>query len=378
MRTLTAREACALLEIKPQSLYAYVSRGVIRRLPGPGRAHLYAAEDVERVRTRALARKGHGAVASGALQWGDPVLDSAITRIEGGRLFYRGREVTSLLAEEAPFEEVVELLWGSTDRVAWPRPGRRATARGSSPLGRLLSLLPSLATRGEPASAEEERGRGRRLLTRFGGLLSPPGARGSRIAARIGGAPARAALVDRILVATADHELNASTFTARVAASAGAELHAAVGAGLFAFSGHRHGAACDRVEAMAAAASRGGARAQVKRWLAAKAPLSGFGHPLYPDGDPRAPPVLAAIAGVRGGAARAAPILALAAAVEAETGLLPTVDFAVVAAARALGLGPGMATALFALGRTAGLIGHVLEQRQSSALLRPRARYVGP
>mgnify|MGYP002478942468 CR=1 FL=1 len=84
--------------IKRQTLYAYVSRGLLESTPkgGPTREHLYRREDIERLKARHAARSGHGAVAASALRWGEPVLESAITKVSDGELHYRGQSATEL------------------------------------------------------------------------------------------------------------------------------------------------------------------------------------------------------------------------------------------------------------------------------------------
>src|SRR5580765_1148191 len=131
-RYVDARTAAKHLGIQLRTLYAYVSRGAVRSLPGEhGRPRLYALADVERLRVRRDARKGHGAVAAGALRWGEPVLDSAVTAITPRGPAYRGRHALDL-APAARFEDVAELLWsgvlpagvarakGRRGVVAWP------------------------------------------------------------------------------------------------------------------------------------------------------------------------------------------------------------------------------------------------------------------
>src|SRR5829696_2340896 len=111
-RWVDAKAAARHLGIQVRSLYAYVSRGQIRSVPGErGRPRLYALADLERLRVRRDARSGHGAVAAGALRWGEPVLDSAITAITARGPAYRGRLAIDLAVEGVPFENVAELLW---------------------------------------------------------------------------------------------------------------------------------------------------------------------------------------------------------------------------------------------------------------------------
>jgi len=124
-RWLDAATAARHLGISVRSLYAYVSRGQVRSMPGErGRPRLYAFADLERLRVRRDARAGHGAVAAGALRWGEPVLDSAITAITARGPAYRGRLAVDLAEAAVPFENVAELLWSGylpDARIAWPR-----------------------------------------------------------------------------------------------------------------------------------------------------------------------------------------------------------------------------------------------------------------
>jgi citrate synthase len=181
---------------------------------------------------------------------------------------------------------------------------------------------------------------------------------------------ARTDLIRRCLVLLADHELNASTFVARVVASTGATPYAVVAAALGALSGRRHGGASARAEALfAEIGDSGEAMPLMAARLARGEDLPGIGHPLYPDGDPRARAIIAALPAAAAAAAAAARQL---------TGDHPNVDFALGAAVSALGLPRGSALALFLVGRTVGWIAHAIEQCESGTLIRPRARYTGP
>jgi citrate synthase len=173
-------------------------------------------------------------------------------------------------------------------------------------------------------------------------------------------------------VLCADHELNASSFTARCVASTGASLRAAVIGGLAALSGGRHGGMTSRIETFWHGLDHGDLAAQLRRRLAADEALPGFGHPLYPEGDPRATVLLAHIL------PRFPRARALVDAVNALTGRAPNIDFALVTVRRFLNLPEGAAFGLFALGRSVGWIAHTLEQRETGQLIRPRAVYIGP
>jgi citrate synthase len=403
---LDAHEAAEFLGVKLQTLYAYASRGLVTSVPGErGRARGYARADLERLRARHDARSGHGPVAAGALRWGEPVLDSALTSIQEDGPYYRGQGAVALAAGGASFEAVAELLWGGSLPAEGPRWSPLGVDRkllgpllpaASSPLDHLTLLVPFLALRDPErfaAPREADVARARQLLATMARSFVPatesakkatpsgPTRLAPLLAAALGTkAPKEAAqAIDQALILLADHELNVSSFTARVAASAGADLYACVSAALAAISGPLHGGVCDRVEALLDGMGKPDrARALVAERVRRGESIPGFGHPLYPSGDPRARPLLALAEelGPKSPGVRSALALVKAMA-DTERGL-PTVDIALVALVHALGGRPGTATGLFALGRSAGWVAHILEQREEGHLLRPRARYTGP
>lgn len=403
---LTAAEAAELLGVKRATLYTYASRGLLERVPGAdGRSSAYRRADVLRLKARHDARAGHGPVAAAALRWGEPVVDSSITSIEGGELRYRGQDPAGLARSGASFEQVAELLWAG----ALPDGPSRWEARGLSvlpvdfaavlppgtaPLGAMALVLPALAARdpGRLAAPEAtELHRARRLVLRLAALsglgldvgrCGPALARGTvarAILHSLGGlwSPVAVEAVDVALILCADHELNASTFAARVAASTGADLYACLSAALATFSGPRHGGACERVEALVDEAATPERAMDVLRSRALRGDaVPGFGHPLYPEGDPRVLPMVEAALPLGGG--RLETLLAIVQAMEDLGHPPPTLEIGLVALRSALGLPRGGAEALFAVGRSAGWIAHALEQRRAGHLLRPRARYIGP
>jgi citrate synthase len=376
---IDAREAQARLGVRPQTLYAYVSRGRLAVRPDPEdpRRSLYRAGEVDALARRKGRSRKAADVAVQAIAWGEPVLTSAITTIAGGRLYYRGRDAEAL-AETSSLEAVARLLRGGHG-AALKAAGRAPPPTGDTVRARAFAALAARAGAEPPA-------RGRNPLTLSVQAGETMDALTDAVAGRLGEGPIHARLagawghspdsegadlIRRALVLLADHELNASTFAARVAASTGASLAASALAGLAALTGPRHGGASAAVRTLAAdAAARGPAEA-VEAWLLEDRVLPGFGHPLYPEGDPRGrhlmarfevPPGLEALRG---------------AAVEA-TGRLPNIDFALVGMAERLRLPDEAPFALFAVARCAGWIAHAVEQGQSPSLIRPRARYVGP
>jgi citrate synthase len=184
--------------------------------------------------------------------------------------------------------------------------------------------------------------------------------------------PKPAEILRAALILSADHELNASAFAVRVVASTGASLAACLMGGLAAFSGPLHGGTTSLVEVLFDEAERrGDAASVVEERLRRGDMLPGFGHRLYPKGDPRASVLLKLLPADR-------TCGALIAAMEEIDGRHPNVDFALVAMRRALALPAGAALSIFAVARSAGWIAHALEQQQEGKLIRPRARYVGP
>lgn len=374
---LTAEEAMARLGVRAQTLYAYVSRGRIETEPDPAdpRRSRYRLSDVAGL----AARKGRGRkaadVARNAIAWGEPVLASAITTIEHGRLYYRGRDA-AMLAETASLESVARLLRGghgaalkSADRPPVPAlPDMRA--RMFAALAERAGADPPSRGRAALALAVEAAGLLDTLADAVAGETGD-GAIHQRLAHAWACDEGAAELIRRTLVLLADHELNASTFAARVTASTGASLAAAALAGLSALSGPLHGGMAPRVWNMVEESRRIGPEATIAGRLARGVLVPGFGHPLYPAGDPRAAALLGAFT-------PSAEMIALRYSVEMATGEAPNIDFALVVLADALDLPHDAPFAVFAVARCAGWIAHAVEQLQTGQLIRPRARYTGP
>jgi citrate synthase len=190
--------------------------------------------------------------------------------------------------------------------------------------------------------------------------------------------PQAAALLNAALILCADHELNVSSFTARCVASAGSTPYQVVLAGLAALQGVKHGRMTERVEAFwREAGTPEGARPALANYLKRGEAIPGFGHPLYPQGDPRGRLLLDLATAAYPDASAVNLAQAIAAAVYELIGEYPTVDFGLVTLTQALRLPPGGAITLFALGRTIGWIGHAIEQYQLDRIIRPRTQYSG-
>jgi citrate synthase len=338
MKLLTSDQAAQALGVSKTTLYAYVSRGMLDSVDGPERSRRYRWEDVERLRMR---KQRPVEAAENALYGGLPSLESKISTIEPDRLCYRGLEVVQLSLESTP-RQVAALLWaGSTD---YPLPADSPDSWTGPFLSGALGWLAAQLERDWSAwdlSPEGVRRTGWRIYQAFRAQL-----------------PAHPRL-DQALILCADHELNASAFTARVAASTGANPYAVVSAALAALSGPKHGGATSQVEALFAEASASSPRQAIGERLRRGDPVAGFGHPLYPQGDPRARALLEG---------RSETV----AWIEAGQELLnayPTVDLGLVS----LGLDRGVAFQIFATGRCLGWIAHALEQYADGRMIRPRA-----
>ncbi|GAB88657.1 citrate synthase [Gordonia rhizosphera] len=196
--------------------------------------------------------------------------------------------------------------------------------------------------------------------------------------------PRHARAVEQYLIATIDHGFNASTFTARVIASTGADVYAAVCGALGAFSGPLHGGAPDRaLDALDEIARHGDATAWAREQIAARRRIMGFGHAVYRTRDPRSE-LLRSIALELGG-----PVVEQAVDVEQKvTAVLAqahpdqpryaNVEFYAGVVMDACGVPRSMFTPTFAVSRVVGWCANIAEQARSRKIIRPRARYVGP
>ncbi|BAN27627.1 citrate synthase [Caballeronia insecticola] len=411
---LTCEEALARLNIKAATLYAYVSRGLIRATPAEdGRKRLYLRRDIERLAARKRGRPPTGAVAESTLRLGDPVLHSAITQVTPHGPRYRNRLAVDLANSGAAFESVVHLLatgvWQSGLAVWSPLATPPDVLRSlsvyegrvvSGDIGALLGMVPfalAMQGRGTREIADGGAVQAARLMLQSMagciGFLGPeqafcPRADNESIAGQILRAAGAAVTADTLraintaLVVLADNELAPATFSARVAASTNADIFSCVAAAIGSHIGFSTGTGTEKVETLLLCEPWSELDSRVERVREYGASLFGFNHPLYPGGDPRADLMLQTaehIAAQRDSAPaarkRARVTLAFLERMRRELDAHPGVSLGLVTLARALGMPDGSATAIWIVSRTAGWVAHVMEQRTQAFLLRPRAKY---
>jgi citrate synthase len=393
---IDAASAAERLGIKPATLYAYVSRGVLRRSrSADGRRSLFDPAEIEQLARRGRPRRPPGGH--------ETVIESRLTVLGEDRPYYRGRDAVHL-ASSAEFEDVAHWLWtgepGASEGTPWRAdPGAVAVARAAQsglpdatlPLERLQVITVALAT-ADPARLTLDPpavvAAGRGLIAGMVESLPPtpphPAAASipERLWSRLTTAEPRPRLVGALrtaLVLLADHELAASTFAVRVAASVRADPYAAVGAGLGVLGGTLHGGTSLGAEALFAEITEPGTAARViGERLRRGERIPGFGGTIYSGGDGRATCLLGCVRAAAAGHERLAVVEAILA--EARARRLPeaNVDFALAALVAVAGMTRGAGEAVFAVARTAGWLAHALEEYARESPLRPRAVYTGP
>ncbi|OJU83034.1 MAG: hypothetical protein BGO11_14340 [Solirubrobacterales bacterium 70-9] len=434
---LSTEEVARRLGVKRETVYAYVSRGLLQRHPASGPHHSeFDPDEVERLATRARRPDRSSAL--------EVVVETELTLLEPeGRLSYRGRDAIEL-ARFRGFEEVVSLLWGGAPPTPWELGAERAAAIEAlgGALGpdapdadRIAAVVAVLAARdprrdardpdsvrragsevfagiltalgrdrsqagptGEGSTAKRRAGAADRKSTATRRATATGGDASMNLAARLWAAltgpetkprPEQVAALNAALILLADHELAASTFAARVAASAWAGPYRVILAGLGPLGGALHGGAGPAVEALLDEVAAGVDPGAALDARLAAGDVPGFGHRVYRDRDPRADhllerlgiPTLVLLSPTGRQKDQGSHVAAAAALLEAaaERGMpAPNVDFALAALVRAHGLRDGASPTIFTVARIAGIVAHALEEYGYRLRFRPRASYVGP
>jgi citrate synthase len=345
---------------------------------------------------------------------------SAISSIIRSTLTYRGIDINEL-AESSTFEEVAYLLWygelptreqldSFTSELSENRElssqvleqirGFPRTANTMSSLETAISALSFYDPQAGEMSKEANHAKAVRLLAKFPTVvaaiqrlregkepISPDPSRNTAsnflyMLGDEGPSELRSHIMDVALILHADHELNASTFAARVAASTLSDMHSAVVAAICTLKGPLHGGANEAVmRTLERVGSVENVAPYVRRALERKERIMGFGHRVYKEGDPRArwlKKMSAQLADECGDPSWYQISARMEDEVKADKGLLPNVDFYSASVYTYMGIPRDLFTPIFAVSRVAGWIAHILEQYADNRLIRPRAEYIGP
>ena len=402
---VTSAEALMILAVKPQTLYSYVSRGLIRRISPEGRTCFYNREDIRRLKARSTARSGHGAVAGGAMQWGDPILVTGVTEITRDGPRYRRQLASDLARGGYTLEAIAEYLWTGEEtppEVTWSFDS--AIMRIAPQLAEIVDLYPNIHLRQllteivlllcvehnqsrRPPQQAPSLTLARALVQALCGAFGFVGHQRRYVAPEANESVAHYILrafgldptahqshvLNAAMVLLADHEFTPATFAARIAASAGVDLHSCVGAALQVQFGSVLGLRCDRVEEALHERHSGGPAPTGMVPLPAGTPL-GFNHPLYTDGDPRAGEILELALSLEEHAAASRAALQTLRRIDDHHGTI-SLDAALVMLCRALGLNGPVASGLLAVSRSVGWIAHIMEQYQQEFMIRRRGKF---
>src|SRR6476469_5125239 len=367
---ITTTEAAQRLGVKRATLYAYVSRGLLRSERRPGQQE--SLFDRTQIDAMASATRPPGSP--------QPVLrfrsiaTSGSSQVDGD-LLYRGRPLQDVVALGS-LDDAAAIVLGSSVPQQVPRLSQVAGVDLSAlPLERRMPVAIQLVAAADPFASDTDPEQvrtvamptlGAALRLASGAAAAPDPVTTDLTAltlAALGGSPdARddVELLRVLLVALLDHGLTASTVAARVAASTRAGLHDCLSAAYAAMAGPLHGAA--PVAAHALLVDGVDPTVLVGRSLRERGVVAGFGHFLYPEGDPRADVVLEALWRRRGTSPLRRRVDALAALVAERTGSLPNIDLASAAVLHALGLPAESGEVVFQVARSVGVAAHVVEE----------------
>lgn len=406
---LTAADVAELLGVKRQTVYAYVSRGILhRRLALDGRTSIFDRAEVEELR---LGRRGD---QEGEMR---TFLTTGLTRVADDGLWIRGRDVIEQIDGGAGFLELVDLVWGGDRAEPWPSLGvtfAGGPAADALPLGidtadasslvEQLRILVAVAASADPLrhdlSPRGVRAGGRRAITAMvsglrcghdagpasrSGYPPPPDVAPPLVRMLWRNLTAEAALPSRLraldvaLAVLVDHGLATSTLAARVAASVRADPYSVVAAGLGVLGGALHGRATSAVHELCQSAQERGPAEAVGRLQRQGLPVPGFGHAVYREQDPRYSALMGQVVAGWADDPRLGTVFQVRDALSQRSDAIPNVDLATGALTFLAGMPAPAGEVLFAVARTAGWLAHAMEEYDEKPLrFRTKARYVGP
>lgn len=388
---LSAAEAASILGVKRQTLYAYVSRGLLNRTVGAdGRTSRFDRGEVEAM------RQGRRSASDGELR---TQIATRITRVHDDALTIRGQNLIDLVAAGAAFEDVVSVLWESPVDETWPDPSVEQLMPPPIMAASILDQLrfvTAVQSATDPLRHEvaprSVRAAGRTLIVAMVHGVEVPGVDANRpgrdrslapalwrrLTSRRGTAAERRTL-DAAMSLLVDHGLAGSTFAARIAASVRADPYSVVAAGLGVIGGTLHGAASAAVHDVLVDAERRGdpsvAIGDAQRKLGV---VPGFGHSVYTRQDPRFAALMALIVGAWSKDRRLQHVYRVREVVGERVGALPNIDMALGSLTYLAGMPAEAGEAIFAIARTAGWLAHAMEEYDEKPLrFRPKARHLG-
>lgn len=395
MAELSAQQVAARLGVKLDTVYAYVSRGVLSvRQDASSRRSRFDADEVETLARRGRPRR---TTRPSAL---DLIVETDLTTVVEQRMRYRSRDA-GRLARTVTFEQAAEWLWSGVEgpgRLPWESypvdlpdlsdvrdriraavilaSAREPLRADLSPAAVTTSARRLIATMVSAVPAGPESRAARLLLPNTN--LAIRGTLAGRLWSQLAtgrAVPELVATLNAALVLLADHELASSTMAARIAASVRADPFSVVLAGLGALAGPLHGSASAATHRMLADATERGPEPALAAALEAHQQLPGFGHPLYPDGDPRARLLLEMLDVAAPAAAGRRTARALVEAARRHSRTEPNVDFALGVLSTVARMPASAGETIFTVARTAGWLAHAIEE-YAEPPLRFRARAV--
>ncbi len=384
---LSAKEAAIELGVRPATLYAYVSRGLVRSVQGTGRTRLYDASDIRLLRNRRAGESSDEREGLSRHAAAKGVLETRLTLLTDEGHYYRGQSALDL-AKASTLESVSTLLWDcKNDPFAQPAPDVIEELNGHQrPVERAIVALCSWPEQDSAAytlSPKLLKRKGASLLRLAASALllqAPSTDPMHRQIAQAWGVKNEKAidLIRATLVLCADHELNTSAYAVRCAASTRAPLHAVLVSGLGAFMGPRHGTNAERVLSWLKHVH---VIDDIENVLQERCMngehLPGFGHSVYGGPDPRGEFLLDMLMQSELDYPLVELIPPLLERSRELFGKHMNVDFPLALLVQILGLPKNSGGILFCISRISGWIAQALEQYQMQEQIRPRAAYVG-
>jgi len=372
---IDADTAVEILGISKNSLYSYVSRGLIRSVEKSRseRTKKYYYEDVEKLLNKKVLRSSPEKITTNSLRWGEPVIETRISLIDEKSIYVKGYDITEL-AEKYSFEEYVAFLWGVDDSdLSFNKPVS---------VSDFTQFLISSSDSDLSVKSYQKKtliNAGIAIINAMYKTVSMEEMTSSiseSLRIKLDLKSEYRWLIDKILILVSESELNVSAFTARCAASSGADIYSCVMCALQVFKGRRHGGNIYRINSFFKDAGNiDNIEQKAKEYLYNGRKVPGFGHRIFNGKDPRAEMIFNELVKLD---ESFNPFIDKInkMSVNVLGGLFPTVDFALVSACKLLGLNEKFAFDIYLLGRLSGWIAHIMEQYEQGDVIRPRALFI--